>query len=76
MLAAGDAAVGLPVLRELYSNAGPRPLSLDLPALWRRLGVRADGTLDATASDAALARALVAPVPGAAETGATIDGRP
>ncbi len=40
VLARGDAATGTNVLRELYDAMGRRPLAVDLPALWRELGVR------------------------------------
>ncbi|HEU4406992.1 MAG TPA: hypothetical protein VFS43_17115 [Polyangiaceae bacterium] len=42
-LAAGDAAVGVPVLRELYDAMAERPAPVDLPRLWRELGVRSEG---------------------------------
>jgi hypothetical protein len=42
-LAAGDAAVGVPVLRELYAAMAERPAPVDLPRLWRELGVRVEG---------------------------------
>lgn len=42
-LAAGDAAVGVPVLRELYAAMAARPTPVDLPRLWRELGVRSGG---------------------------------
>jgi len=42
-LAAGDRATGVPVLSELYAKMGKAPLTVDLPALWKRLGVSADG---------------------------------
>ncbi len=42
-LAAGDRAVGVSVLRELYRAMADRPGEVDLPKLWRELGVRAEG---------------------------------
>ncbi|HEU4539360.1 MAG TPA: hypothetical protein VFS00_34815, partial [Polyangiaceae bacterium] len=42
-LAAGDGAVGLPVLRELYAAMAERPAPVDLPRLFRELGVRHEG---------------------------------
>jgi hypothetical protein len=44
-LSAGDAATGVPVLRELYERMKDTPVQVDLPALWTRLGivVRQDG---------------------------------
>ena len=45
----GDAATGVPVLRELYDRMSNAPSPVDLDATWKRLGVIADGrgiTLD------------------------------
>jgi predicted metalloprotease with PDZ domain len=39
VLAAGDRAVGVPVLQELYARMGPQGHSIDLAALLRDLGV-------------------------------------
>jgi hypothetical protein len=39
----GDAATGVPVLRELYDRWSHAPVAVDLDALWRRLGVSAHG---------------------------------
>src|SRR6185437_1999449 len=39
VIAVGDAATGVPVLRELHDRMGAAPVEVDLPALWRRLGV-------------------------------------
>lgn len=41
--AVAERATGVPVLRELHARYGTRPERVDLPALWRRLGVRAQG---------------------------------
>jgi hypothetical protein len=41
--AAGDAAVGVPVLAELYAEMGSRRAAVDLPDLWKKLGVASDG---------------------------------
>jgi hypothetical protein len=38
-LAAGDRAVGVPVLEELHAKLGAAPVTVDLDALWRKLGV-------------------------------------
>src|SRR5262249_23973480 len=40
LLAMGDQAVGLPVLQELYSQMKDAPHEVDLPALWKKLGVQ------------------------------------
>lgn len=39
ILQIADAAVGVPVLMELHDRMGDRPVAVDLPALWMRLGV-------------------------------------
>jgi hypothetical protein len=39
VFATGDAAVGVPVLEELYARMKDRPVDTDLPALWRNLGI-------------------------------------
>jgi hypothetical protein len=60
-LQAGDAAVGVPVLTELYDRMKAAPVDTDLPALWRQLGVKAKGdavTFDDGAPMAAIRRAI------------------
>lgn len=44
VFATADAAVGVPVLSELYAQMKDKPFAPDLPALWRSLGVESDGT--------------------------------
>jgi hypothetical protein len=39
VLAAGDAATGLTVLRDLYEKWARAPVPVDLDATWKRLGV-------------------------------------
>jgi hypothetical protein len=39
VFSAGDQAVGVPVLEELYAKMKDAPLAPDLPTLWRQLGV-------------------------------------
>jgi hypothetical protein len=39
----GDRAVGVPVLRELYDQMKASPHPIDLPSLWKRLGVVKEG---------------------------------
>jgi hypothetical protein len=39
----GDRAIGTPVLSELYARMGSRPYDVDLPALFKKLGVKASG---------------------------------
>ena len=66
VIATGDAATGVPVLRELYAKMGATPVSVDLDALWRRLGVVAHGesaalvALDDRAELAAVRRGMTA----------------
>jgi hypothetical protein len=62
-LAIGDAAVGVPVLTTLRRRLGTRPVTIDLPSLWRRLGVRVRGRaveLDDSAPLAPIRRAITA----------------
>ncbi|HLH01029.1 MAG TPA: hypothetical protein VKX49_32295 [Bryobacteraceae bacterium] len=40
VLQSGDSAVGCSVLEDLYAQMKDAPLQIDLPALWRRLGVQ------------------------------------
>lgn len=67
----GDAATGVPVLRELHARFGMRPERVDLDALWARLGVslrRERVTFDDTAPWAAIRRALFEASPAMADT--------
>jgi hypothetical protein len=62
----GDRAIGVPVLGELYARMKDTASPVDLEALWRELGVRANGdrmTLDDAAPLAAMRRAITAPLP-------------
>jgi hypothetical protein len=62
--AAGDAATGVPVLRELHDAMGTSPHPVDLEALWRELGIRRAGRtvqLDDTAPLAPVRRAITTP---------------
>jgi hypothetical protein len=61
VIATGDAATGVPVLRELYDRMKDAPAPVDLDDLWRRLGVRRQGesvVLDDAAPLAAVRRAI------------------
>lgn len=63
-LKTADQAVGVPVLTELYASMQDRPVTPDLPALWKKLGViERDGkvSFDDSAPDAAIRKALTAP---------------
>lgn len=60
---AGDAAVGVPVLTELYDQMKGTPVQVDLPALWKRLGIAVRGrtvVFDNSAPQAAIRRAITA----------------
>lgn len=59
----GDAAVGVPVLEELYARMSNGPVQVDLPGLFKRLGVSGtkDGvTYDDTAPLAAIRKGITA----------------
>jgi hypothetical protein len=61
--AVGDQAIGVPVLTELYGKMKDAPVTPDLAALWRELGVaQRDGKIavDDTAPKAALRRSITA----------------
>lgn len=62
-LKAGDAAVGVPVLSELYERMKATPVEVDLDNLWQRLGVKVQGgsvSYDESAPLAAIRRAITA----------------
>lgn len=44
LLTVADQAIGQPVLAELYARMGDAPMPMNLPALWRRLGVTRIGS--------------------------------
>jgi hypothetical protein len=44
VLDVGDRATGTTVLHDLYARLAVAPGTVDLPALWARLGIRPDGT--------------------------------
>ena len=60
----GDAATGVPVLAELYAKMAHAPAPVDLPGIWRRLGVvtsaRGEVTFDDAAPLANVRRAMTA----------------
>jgi hypothetical protein len=63
-LKAGDQAVGVDVLTKLYGKMGELPMDVDLPALWKQLGVRqGDGVaqFDDAAPLAAIRKSITAP---------------
>ncbi len=55
-LAAGDAATGVPVLRELHEKMGRKRVDVNLDDVWRRLGVSRKGKAVAFDDKAPLAR--------------------
>jgi hypothetical protein len=55
VLDTGDAAVGVPVLEELYAQMKDAPVTPDLMGLWRKLGVEPDGGSVRLVEDAPLA---------------------
>ena len=65
VLAAGDKATGTRVMTELYGRMKDQPEPMDLPELWKALGVSwVDGevTYDDKARLAAVRRAIVTPL--------------
>jgi hypothetical protein len=61
VIATGDGATGVPVLRELYDEMKATPVKVDLPALWKQLGVVREGKsviFDDHAPLAAIRRAI------------------
>lgn len=64
VLDVGDAATGVPVLRETYARMARHPGPVDLPRLWSKLGVRLErGTVlyDDAAPLASIRRAMTEP---------------
>jgi hypothetical protein len=61
VIATGDGATGVPVLRELYDEMKAKPVTVDLAALWKQLGVVRHGetvTFDSTAPLASIRKAI------------------
>ena len=59
--AEGDKATGVPVLTELHAKMGSHPVDVDLPALWKRLGISVEKSgivYDDTAPLAAIRRSI------------------
>ena len=66
VLATADKAVGVNVLTRLHNEMGPKPVTPDLAALWRDLGLRPRGEaleFDDTAPLAAIRKAITAAPP-------------
>jgi hypothetical protein len=59
-LRVGDKATGGRVLMDLYGEMAGKPVPVDLPDLWRRLGVRREGGEVTFDSNAPLARVRAA----------------
>ena len=60
-LEAGDRATGVHVLRDLHTRMGSQPVEIDLPSLWRQLGVQMRGrsmSFDETAPLSSMRRAI------------------
>jgi hypothetical protein len=61
-LKAGDEATGVPVLMELYDRMKASPVTPDLAAMWRDLGVRPSGdsvVFDQSAPQASIVRSIM-----------------
>jgi len=56
----GDKATGTRVLTSLYQQMAPKPMPVDLPDLWKQLGVRRDGGQTTFDNDAPLAKVRAA----------------
>ncbi|WP_213806667.1 hypothetical protein [Granulicella sp. dw_53] len=68
VLAIGDTATGTHVLQQMYARWSTAPVPVDLPQLWRQLGIRSTNntiTFDPAAPDSAIRAAITRP--GAAE---------
>jgi predicted metalloprotease with PDZ domain len=64
VLKVGDGATGTTVLQDLYAQMKDQPVSPDLPALWKQLGIRERGDSVEFQDDAPLAatrKAIMAP---------------
>lgn len=64
VLSTADRAVGADVLTKLHNELGPKPVSPDLAALWRDLGLKSQGEsveFDDTAPLAAIRKAITEP---------------
>ena len=71
VIATGDGATGVSVLRELYDEMAAKPVQVDLPALWRQLGVvhhDDETTFDDHAPLASVRQAITAPAPSGPRT--------
>ncbi len=66
VISVGDAAIGTGSLRKIHDLLGPRAVDPQLDAVWKRLGVQANGgriSFDDSAPLAAIRRSMTARVP-------------
>ncbi|HXO05343.1 MAG TPA: hypothetical protein VN884_06910 [Candidatus Sulfotelmatobacter sp.] len=56
----GDQATGVSVLRPLYEKMKEQPYDVDLPALWKQLGIERDGETVRFVDDAPLSQTRIA----------------
>jgi hypothetical protein len=56
----GDQSTGVPVLRPLYEKMKDQPYGVDLPALWKQLGIEREGGTVRFVDDAPLSQTRVA----------------
>jgi hypothetical protein len=56
----GDQATGVSVLRPLYEKMKDQPYDVDLPALWKQLGIERDGLTVRFVDDAPLSQTRIA----------------
>ena len=62
-LKAGDEAIGVPILMELYDRMKATPITPDLSAMWRELGIRPSNdsvVFDQSAPQASIVRSIMA----------------
>ncbi len=66
VLQTGDDSVGVPVLSELYGHMKDNSVTVDFPALWRKLGIEGNGSILSFHPDAEYAaiREAITAVPG------------
>lgn len=70
-LQTGDKATGVDVLTQLYREMRDKPVTVDLDALWRKLGVRMNGQkveFNDSAPEAAIRKAITAPARSSAKS--------
>jgi hypothetical protein len=67
----GDQATGVSVLRPLYEKMKDQPYDVDLPALWKQLGIERDGGTVRFVDDAPLSQTRVAITYGSPASGSS-----